>query len=100
MGFIDIITKLFGNKSQKDMQAVMPYVEKIKAIYAEIDALTDDELRARSAALMQRLQDAVAADKEISMWMGDDIGPRKDYINRNANFNRVDNFEKNNKEEE
>ena len=24
MGFIDIITKLFGNKSQKDMQAVMP----------------------------------------------------------------------------
>ena len=63
MGFIDIITKLFGNKSQKDMQAVMPYVEKIKAIYAEIDALSDDELRAHSAALMQRLQDAVAADK-------------------------------------
>ena len=63
MGFIDIITKLFGNKSQKDMQAVMPYVDKIKAIYAEIDALTDDELRARSAALMQRLQDAVAHDK-------------------------------------
>ena len=63
MGFIDVITKLFGNKSQKDMQAVMPYVEKIKAIYSEIDALSDDELRARSALLMQRLQDAVAADK-------------------------------------
>ena len=63
MGFIDIITKLFGNKAQKDMQAVMPYVEKIKAVYAEIDALTDDELRLRSAALMQRLQEAVAADK-------------------------------------
>ena len=63
MGFIDIITKLFGNKSQKDMQAVMPYVEKIKAAYAEIDALSNDELRARSAALMQRLQDAVAAVK-------------------------------------
>ena len=63
MGFIDIITKLFGNKSQKDMQAVMPYVEKIKAVYTKIDALSDDELRAHSAALMQRLQDAVAADK-------------------------------------
>ena len=50
MGFIDIITKLFGNKSQKDMQAVMPYVEKIKSVYAEIDALSDDELRARSSS--------------------------------------------------
>ena len=62
MGFVEVITKLFGNKSQKDMRAVMPYVEKIKAVYAEIDALSNDELRARSAALMQRLQDAVAAD--------------------------------------
>ena len=63
MGFVEIITKLFGNKSQKDMQAVMPYVEKIKAIYSEIDALNHDELRTRSVALMQQLQDAVAADK-------------------------------------
>ena len=63
MGFIEVITKLFGNKSQKDMRAVMPYVEKIKAVYAEIDALSDDELRARSAALMQSLQDAVAQNK-------------------------------------
>ena len=63
MGFIDIITKLFGNKSQKDMKAVMPYVDKIKAVYAEIDALSDDDLRARSALLMQRLQDAVADNK-------------------------------------
>ena len=38
MGFIEVITMLFGNKSQKDMRAVMPYVEKIKAVYAEIDA--------------------------------------------------------------
>lgn len=40
------------------------------------------------------LEDAVMADKEISMWMGDDVGPRKDYINRNANFNKQDTFEK------
>ncbi len=40
------------------------------------------------------LEDAVMADKEISMWMGDDVGPRKEYINRNANFNKQDTFEK------
>ncbi len=40
------------------------------------------------------LEDAVKADQEISMWMGDDVGPRKDYINKYANFNKQDNFEK------
>lgn len=40
------------------------------------------------------LEDAVLADKQISMWMGDDVGPRKDFINKNANFNKVDAFEK------
>ena len=50
MGFVEIITKLFGNKSQKDMRAVMPYVEKIKSVYAQIDALSDDELRAAATA--------------------------------------------------
>ncbi len=40
------------------------------------------------------LEDAVLADKEITMWMGDEVGPRKDYINRNANFNKLDTFDK------
>ena len=63
MNFIEIITKLFGNKAQKDMRAIAPYVEKIKAAYTEIDALSNDELRARSKALMQRIQDQVADKK-------------------------------------
>ena len=39
------------------------------------------------------LEDVMQADKQIGMWMGDDVGPRKDYINKNANFNKIDNFE-------
>ena len=93
MGFIDIITKLFGNKSQKDMQAVMPYVEKIKAAYAEINALSDDELRARSAALMQRLQDAVAADKSKIIELKASI-ESLDIDKREKVYNEIDRLEK------
>ena len=93
MGFIDIITKLFGNKSQKDMQAVMPFVEQIKAIYAEIDALTDDELRARSAALMQRLQDAVAADKSKILELKSSI-ESLEIDKREKVYNEIDRLEK------
>ena len=60
MSFISFISKLFGNKSQRDMREIMPVVEQIKAVYPEIDALDNDALRARSAALMQKIQDSVS----------------------------------------
>ena len=63
MGLVEFITKLFGNKSQKDMREIMPYVEKIKAVFDEIDSLSNDELRGRSAALMARIQERVADKK-------------------------------------
>ena len=93
MGFIDIVTKLFGNKSQKDMQAVMPYVEKIKTAYALIDALSDDELRARSAALMQRLQDAVATDKSRIVELKASI-ESLEIDKREKVYNEIDSLEK------
>ena len=64
MNFLEIITKLFGNKAQKDMRAIQPMVDKIKAEYERIDALSNDELRARSRALMDKLQEAVKERKD------------------------------------
>ena len=63
MSFLEIITKLFGNKAQKDMRAIQPIVDEIKAQYEIIDALSNDELRAHSWALMDKLQAAVADKK-------------------------------------
>ena len=42
------------------MREIMPVVEQIKAVYPEIDALDNDALRDRSAALMQKIQDSVS----------------------------------------
>ncbi len=64
MNFIEIITKLFGNKAQKDMRAIQPIVDQIKAQYEVIDALSNDELRAHSWALMDKLQVAVKDRKD------------------------------------
>ena len=64
MNFIEIITKLFGNKTQKDMRAIQPIVDQIKAQYETIDALSNDELRAHSWALMDKLQEAVKDRKD------------------------------------
>ena len=63
MNFLEIITKLFGNKQEKDIRAIQPIVDQVKAAYATIDALSNDELRAHSWALMDKLQTAVADKK-------------------------------------
>ncbi len=57
MSFASIIGKIFGSKSERDYKAVKPTLDKILAVYPEIDALSDDGLRARSAALRARLQE-------------------------------------------
>jgi preprotein translocase subunit SecA len=56
MSFASVIGKIFGSKSERDYKAVKPILDKILAVYPEIDALSDDDIRARSAALRERLQ--------------------------------------------
>ena len=60
MSFASVIGKVFGSKADRDYKAVKPILQKILAVYPEIDALSNDELRARSAALRQKLAEAEA----------------------------------------
>jgi len=62
MGFNDFLGKILGNKSQRDLKEITPYVDKIKAVYGEISALSNDELRARTETIKTRIQDYVAAE--------------------------------------
>ena len=64
MGFNEFMTKLFGNKSQRDLKEITPYVEKIKAVYPSIKALSNDELRAKTDEIKQRIQDYVAEERK------------------------------------
>ncbi len=57
MSFASVIGKIFGSKSERDYKAVKPILDKILAVYPEIDALSDDDIRARSAALRAQLRE-------------------------------------------
>ncbi|MBO4757399.1 MAG: preprotein translocase subunit SecA, partial [Bacteroidales bacterium] len=60
MAFASIIGKLFGTKADRDMKQVKPILDKILAGYDSIDSLSNDELRARSAALRDKLREVEA----------------------------------------
>ena len=56
MGFNDFLTKIFGNKSQKDMREIKPWIDKIKAASPEIEHLDNDALRAKTQEIRRYIQ--------------------------------------------
>ncbi len=58
MGFNDFLTKIFGNKSQKDMREIKPWIDKIKAASPEIVQLDNDGLRAKTQEIRRYIQDS------------------------------------------
>ena len=59
-----ILSKLFGNKSSRDMKAIQPWVEKIKAAYPAIQALDNDGLRAKTKEWQEKIQHSADDIKE------------------------------------
>ncbi|HEY9533747.1 MAG TPA: preprotein translocase subunit SecA [Mucilaginibacter sp.] len=63
---LNFISKLFGSKSERDVKGIMPLVEKIKAEFAKLDQITNDELRARTIAFKETIKQGLASiDEEI-----------------------------------
>ena len=57
MALVDIIKKVFGSKSERDMKQVRPILEKVLAAYKDIDKLSNDELRARTEDLKKKIRE-------------------------------------------
>ena len=55
-----VLKFFFGSKADKDRKEVEPYVLKIKEIYPSIQALSNDELRERTAALRRQIAEFIA----------------------------------------
>ena len=63
MGISNIISKLFGTKSDRDLKQLKPILNNILKEFNRIDTLSDDDLRSESAAIRARVLDYVAADE-------------------------------------
>ncbi len=64
MNFNKILRSLFGDKSSRDMKLIQPLVEKVKAVYPEIQKLNNDQLRQRTKDIQRQVQDSAAKQKE------------------------------------
>ena len=64
MGFNDILKKLFGNKSDRDLKELRPIVAKVNAEWERVKKLSNDELRAVSADLKAKVRTHIKAEED------------------------------------
>ena len=60
----NFLKKLFGTKADRDLKQLNPTLKLILAAYDRIDKLSDDDLRAESAALRAKVRAYTAAEEE------------------------------------
>ena len=60
----NFLSKLFGNKSQRDLKEVQPFLDATLKIYPTIQVLSNDELRNKTLEFKQRIASAIASEEE------------------------------------
>ena len=93
MNFSKILKSLFGDKSSRDMKLIQPLVEKAKTFTPQVQALSNDELRARTKEIQQQVQQAAAEQKEKIAQLKATIEDTP-IDEREAIFNQIDKLEK------
>ncbi len=64
MNLNKILRSLFGDKASRDNKLIRPFVEKVKAVYPEMQKLSNDELRQRTKQIQKQVQDSANKQKE------------------------------------
>ena len=85
MSFLNSVLKVFvGDKSKKDVKEIQPIVDKIKALEGEFEALSLDELRAKTTSFKAKIAEALKdinkkiEDLEAEADANDDITRKED----------------------
>jgi preprotein translocase subunit SecA len=58
-----IIKKVFGDKASRDLKEMQPYADQVKAVYPQLQSLSNDELRAKSVEFKQRIAAKIADEQ-------------------------------------
>ncbi len=91
----NIIGKLFGNKADRDIRELTPYLEKIKAEYSSVQNATNDELREKTKEIKKFIQEFISTElKEIESLKEQAENKTDDISVKEGIFEEIDKIEK------
>lgn len=96
MNVINKVLGLFlGNKYERDMKEINPYVEKVHTEYAKIKDLTNDQLRDKTQELKKELHSRIADDENKISSLKEKAEAEEDVYKKEEIYTEIDKIEKN-----
>ena len=95
MSVINKVLGLFlGNKYERDMKEINPYVEKVHAEFRKIADLTNDELRDRTLELKKELHSRIEEDENQIRSLKEKAESEEDVYSKEEIYTEIDKIEK------
>lgn len=94
MSILDSVLKLFvGDKSKQDIKSISPIVDQVKAFEAELEALSHDELRAKTAFFKQKIAEARQPFNDQKAKLLEEAEATEDIDQREEIYQQIDRIE-------
>lgn len=94
MGFNDVLKKLFGNKSDRDMKELVPIVAQVNAEWEKIKNLSHDELRGVANDLKAKIRAHIQEEQDEILTLKKRIDEEKPSIEeREEIYDKIDKLE-------
>ena len=94
--FVKGVSRIFGNKADRDIKELYPLVEEVNSHYEQLHSLSNDQLRAKTAEFKARINDYLAEiDQEIEqMRKNIEDADSHDIHKKEEAYERIDELEK------
>ncbi len=89
-----VLTFFLGDKVERDIKEIEPYVGKIKSEFSQLSSLSNDDLRDRTAALKKEIIDSVAVDEKEIRDLRATAEKEEDVNLKEELYNKIDRIDK------
>jgi len=95
MSIVNKVLGLFlGNKYERDIKEISPYVEKIHIEYSKLQTLSNDQLRGRTLEMKKRIHDYVKEDEDEIRSLREQSEKEEDVYKKEEIYDEIDKIEK------
>lgn len=89
-----VLTFFLGDKVERDIKEIDPFVGKIKSEFSQLSSLSNDALRERTATLKKEITDSVAGDEKEIRDLRATAEKEEDVNLKEELYNKIDRIDK------
>ena len=91
---LNLISKIIGSKSGRDLKKLQPYVDAVNVHAAELATMSNDGLRSETDSFKKKIQEATASLEEQIAALREQIQSTEDYDAREPLYDQIEALDK------